>query len=140
MTVNGSTDIQDVQQKFDELQYWEKAKFIENNSKCIDLDTAIDVITNEAYLSDIIIKRIFNLLTPGDILQVFDSDEMLDEIGYYTVFSWIKKDIDPDDLEELAIIYSNHANSKGLNYLEKILKNVQEKIEERRKKLSSQNK
>jgi hypothetical protein len=31
MTVNGTTDINDVQQSFDQLQYYEKRKFILNN-------------------------------------------------------------------------------------------------------------
>ena len=36
MTQNGSLDIQDVQEKFDELQSWEKKQFILENIDNID--------------------------------------------------------------------------------------------------------
>lgn len=85
MTQNGSLDIQDVQEKFDELQSWDKKKFILKNIDNLDkddFDIICDSISIEPYD---ICKR----LTPYEVCESFSTRELLDEIGNDDIVNYL---------------------------------------------------
>ena len=87
MTQNGSLDTQDVQQQFDELQSWEKKKFILENLDNLDeddYDTICDNISVEP-------KDICRRLTPYEVCESFSSRELLDEIGVDDIVNYLSR-------------------------------------------------
>lgn len=87
MTQNGSLDTQDVQEKFDELQSWEKRKFILENLDNLDeddYDTICDNISVEP-------KDICRRLTPYEVCESFSSRELLEEIGVDDIVNYLSR-------------------------------------------------
>lgn len=125
MTQNGSLDIQDVQEKFDELQSWEKRKFILENLGNLDeddYDTICDPISVEP--ADIC-KR----LTPYEVCESFSRKDLLDEIGTEDIVNYLSHYVlsveQITNIVEPTINYSSEQKNK---VLKKELLNLIEKI------------
>lgn len=125
MTQNGSLDIQDVQEKFDELQSWEKRKFILENLGNLDeddYDTICDTISVEP--ADIC-KR----LTPYEVCESFSRKDLLDEIGAEDIVNYLSHYVlsveQITNIVEPTINYSSEQKNK---VLKKELLNLIEKI------------
>ena len=113
MTQNGSLDIQDVQEKFDELQSWEKKQFLLENIDNLDeddYDTICDSISVEP--TDIC-KR----LTPYDVCGCFSHNDLLDEIGVYNIVSYLSNQI--LSVEQIKNIVETTLNDKSLSSVKK---------------------
>lgn len=125
MTQNGSLDIQDVQQQFDELQSWEKKKFLLKNIGNLDeddYDTICDSISVEP--TDIC-KR----LTPYEVCECFSNKDLLDEIGVHNIVYYLSHQIldvkHIKDIVETAVIYSSDKENKKLKKeLLKLFENI----------------
>lgn len=85
MTQNGSLDIQDVQEKFDELQSWEKKKFVLENLNNLDEDDYDTICSNISVEPRDICKR----LTPFDVCESFSTRELLDEMGVDDIVNYL---------------------------------------------------
>lgn len=114
MTQNGSIDIQDVQEKFDELQSWDKKNFILKNIDNLDeydFDTICDSISIKSHD---ICKR----LTPYEISECFSSRELLDEIGNDDIVYYLSHQIlsaeQIIDIVKTTINYSSEQKNKAI--------------------------
>lgn len=114
MTQNGSLDIQDVQEKFDELQSWEKKQFILENIDILDendYDTICDNISVEP-------RDICRRLTPYEVCESFSTRELLDEIGVDDVVNYLSHHIlsveQITDIVETTVNYSSERKNKAL--------------------------
>lgn len=125
MTANGSTDIQDVQQQFDELQSWEKKKFILQNIDNLDEDD-YDTICDGISVDPVnICKR----LTPFEVCECFSSRELLDEIGVDNIVNYLSHHIlsveQITDIVETTVNYSSDRKNKALKKeLLKLIENI----------------
>lgn len=125
MTQNGSLDIQDVQNQFDELQSWEKKKFLLKNIDNLDeddYDTICDGISVD-YVN--ICKR----LTPYEVCECFSNRELLDEIDVYDIVNYLSRrvlDVEQiTDIVETTINYSSEQKNKALKKeLLKLFENI----------------
>lgn len=114
MTQNGSLDIQDVQEKFDELQSWEKKQFILENIDILDendYDTICDNISVEP-------RDICKRLTPYEVCESFSTRELLDEIGTDDIVNYLSHHIlsieQITDIVETTVNYSSERKNKAL--------------------------
>lgn len=114
MTQNGSLDIQDVQEKFDELQSWEKKQFILENLDILDendYDTICDNISVEP-------RDICKRLTPYEVCESFSTRELLDEIGVDDIVNYLSHHIlsveQITDIVETTVNYSSERKNKAL--------------------------
>jgi len=114
MTQNGSLDIQDVQQQFDELQSWEKKKFILKNLDNLDEDDYDEICDNISVEPRDICKR----LTPYEVCESFSSRELLDEIGVDDIVNYLSHHIlsveQITDIVETTVNYSSERKNKAL--------------------------
>lgn len=125
MTQNGSLDIQDVQQQFDELQSWEKKKFILKNLDNLDeddYDTICDNISVEP-------RDICRRLTPYEVCESFSSRELLDEIGVDDIVDYLSHYVlsveQITDIVEPTVTYSSDKKNKALKKeLLKLIENI----------------
>ena len=125
MTQNGSLDIQDVQQQFDELQSWEKRKFIlENLDNLVedDYDTICDNISVEP-------RDICRRLTPYEVCESFSTRELLDEIGADNIVNYLSHYIlsveQITGIVETTVTYSSDKKNKELKKeLLKLIENI----------------
>ena len=114
MTQNGSLDTQDVQEKFDELQSWEKKQFILENVDILDendYDTICDNISVEP-------RDICRRLTPYEVCESFSTRELLDEIGVDDIVNYLSHHIlsveQITDIVETTVNYSSDKKNKAL--------------------------
>ena len=114
MTQNGSLDTQDVQEKFDELQSWEKKQFILENLDILDendYDTICDNISVEP-------RDICRRLTPYEVCESFSTRELLDEIGVDDIVNYLSHHIlsveQITDIVEPTVNYSLDKKNKAL--------------------------
>lgn len=114
MTQNGSLDTQDVQEKFDELQSWEKKQFILENIDILDendYDTICDNISVEP-------RDICKRLTPYEVCESFSTRELLDEIGVDDIVNYLSHHIlsveQITDIVETTVNYSSERKNKAL--------------------------
>ena len=114
MTQNGSLDTQDVQEKFDELQSWEKKQFILENIDILDendYDTICDNISVEP-------RDICRRLTPYEVCESFSTRELLDEIGVDDIVNYLSHHIlsveQITDIVETTVNYSSDKKNKAL--------------------------
>ena len=114
MTQNGSLDTQDVQEKFDELQSWEKKQFILENLDNLDeddYDTICDNISVEP-------RDICRRLTTYEVCESFSTRELLDEIGADDIVNYLSHyvlSVDQiTDIVETTINYSSDKKNKAL--------------------------
>lgn len=125
MTQNGSLDIQDVQEKFDELQSWEKKQFILENIDILDendYDTICDNISVEP-------RDICRRLTPYEVCESFSTRELLDEIGVDDIVNYLSHHIlsveQITDIVETTVNYSSERKNKALKKeLLKLIENI----------------
>jgi hypothetical protein len=125
MTQNGSLDIQDVQEKFDELQSWEKKQFILENVDILDeddYDTICDNISVEP-------RDICRRLTPYEVCESFSTRELLDEIGVDDIVNYLSHHIlsveQITDIVETTVNYSSDRKNKALKKeLLKLIENI----------------
>lgn len=114
MTQNGSLDIQDVQQQFDELQSWEKKKFILKNLDNLDEDDYDTICDNISIEPQDICKR----LTPYEVCESFSTRELLDEIGNNDIVYYLSHQIlgveQIIDIVKTTIDYSSDKKNKTL--------------------------
>lgn len=125
MTQNGSLDIQDVQEKFDELQSWEKKQFLLENLDNLDeddYDTICDNISVEP-------RDICRRLTPYEVCESFSTRELLDEIGVDDIVNYLSHHIlsveQITDIVETTVTYSSDKKNKALKKeLLKLIENI----------------
>lgn len=114
MTQNGSLDIQDVQEKFDELQSWEKRKFILENLDNLDEDDYDTICDNISVEPRDICKR----LTPYEVCESFSTRELLDEIGVDDIVNYLSHRVlsveQITDIVESTVNYSLDKKNKVL--------------------------
>lgn len=114
MTQNGSLDIQDVQQQFDELQSWEKKQFILENLDNLDEDDYDTICDNISVEPRYICKR----LTPYEVCESFSTRELLDEIGDDNIVNYLSDHIlgveQIIDIVETTLYYSSDKKNKTL--------------------------
>lgn len=114
MTQNGSLDIQDVQEKFDELQSWEKKQLILENLDILDendYDTICDNISVEP-------RDICRRLTPYEVCESFSTRELLEEIGADNIVNYLSHYVlsveQITDIVETTVTYSSERKNKAL--------------------------
>lgn len=122
MTVNGTMDINDVQQSFDQLQYYEKKKFILNNFDQIGDQEFSDLVST----FNIDTYDICQFLSTGDVCNFFGYNELLREIGRDEIIRYLLEweNLSNSDIEDILTDKINN-NSKDSNQsLERILESV----------------
>ena len=125
MTQNGSLDTQDVQEKFDDLQSWEKKQFILENIDILDendYDTICDNISVEP-------RDICRRLTPYEVCESFSTRELLDEIGADDIVNYLSHYVlsveQITDIVETTVTYSSDKKNKALKKeLLKLIENI----------------
>lgn len=125
MTQNGSLDIQDVQEKFDELQSWEKKQFLLENLDNLDeddYDTICDNISVEP-------RDICRRLTPYEVCESFSTRELLDEIGADDIVDYLSHYVLSVEqiisIVEPTVNYSSDKKNKALKKeLLKLFENI----------------
>lgn len=114
MTQNGSLDIQDVQEKFDELQSWEKKQFLLKNVDNLDEDDYDTICANISIKPQDICRR----LTPYEVCESFSTRELLDEIGADDIVNYLSHYVlsveQITDLVETTVNYSSERKNKAL--------------------------
>lgn len=114
MTQNGSLDTQDVQEKFDELQSWEKKKFILENLNILDEDDYDTICDNISVEPANICKR----LTPYEVCESFSSRDLLDEIDVDDIVNYLSRRVlsveQITDIVESTVNYSLDKKNKVL--------------------------
>ena len=114
MTQNGSLDTQDVQEKFDELQSWEKKQFLLENMNNLDEDDYDTICNNISVEPRDICKR----LTPFDVCESFSTRELLDEIGADDIVNYLSHYIlsieQITSIVETTVNYSSERKNKAL--------------------------
>jgi hypothetical protein len=125
MTQNGSLDIQDVQEKFDDLQSWEKKQFLLENLDILDeddYDTICDNISVEP-------RDICRRLTPYEVCESFSTRELLDEIGSDDIVDYLSHYVLSVEqiisIVEPTVTYSSDKKNKALKKeLLKLIENI----------------
>jgi hypothetical protein len=125
MTQNGSLDTQDVQEKFDELQSWEKKQFLLENIDILDeddYDTICDNISVEP-------RDICRRLTPYEVCESFSTRELLDEIGADDIVDYLSHYVLSVEqiisIVEPTVTYSSDKKNKALKKeLLKLIENI----------------
>ena len=114
MTQNGSLDTQDVQEKFDELQSWEKKQFVLENIDILD-ENDYDTICNNISVGP---RDICRRLTPFEVCESFSTRELLDEIGADDIVDYLSHYVlsveQITDIVEPTVTYSSDKKNKAL--------------------------
>lgn len=131
MTVNGTLDVNDVQQSFDQLQYYEKRKFILDNFDQIgdsDISDLIGTFNIDTY-------DICQFLSTEDVCNFFNYNELLREIGKYEIIQYLLEwdNLSNSDIEDILEDKINNSSKSNLKKLETILGEIIEKIHEKNK-------
>ena len=131
MTVNGTMDINDVQQCFDQLQYYEKRKFILNNFDQIGDQEFSDLVST----FNIDTYDICQFLSTGDICNFFNNNELLREIGWDEIVRYLLEweNLSNSDIEEILEDKLYNSSKSNLIKLETILGEIIEKLHEKNK-------
>jgi hypothetical protein len=131
MTVNGTLEVNDVQQSFDQLQYYEKRKFILDNFDQIgnsDISDLISTFNIDTY-------DICQFLSTGDVCNFFNYNELLREIGKYEIIQYLLEwdNFSNSDIEDILEDKINNSSKSNLIKLETILGEIIEKLHEKNK-------
>lgn len=131
MTVNGTIDIDDVQQSFDQLQYYEKRKFILNNFDQIGDQEISDLIST----FNIDTYDICQFLSTEDVCNFFNYNELLREIGKYEIIQYLLEwdNFSNSDIEDILEDKIKNSSKSNLIKLEAILGEIIEKLHEKNK-------
>jgi hypothetical protein len=122
MTVNGTMDINDVQQSFDQLQYYEKRKFILNNFDQIGDQEISDLVST----FNIDTYDICQFLSTEDVCNFFNYNELLREIGRDEIIRYLLEweHLSNSDIEDILTDNINHNSIDSNQSLERILKSI----------------
>lgn len=131
MTVNGTLDVDDVQQSFDQLQYYEKRKFILDNFDQIgdsDISDLISTFNIDTY-------DICQFLSTEDVCNFFNYNELLREIGKDEIIQYLLCwcTLSNEDIKEILEDKLYNSSKTNLIKLETILGEIIEKLHERNK-------
>jgi hypothetical protein len=131
MTVNGTLDVNDVQQSFDQLQYYEKRKFILDNFDQIgysDISDLIGTFNIDTY-------DICQFLSTEDVCNFFNCNELLREIGKDEIIQYLLCwcSFSNEDIKEILEDRLYNSSKRNLRKLETILGEIIEKIHEKNK-------
>lgn len=131
MTVNGTLDVNDVQQSFDQLQYYEKRKFILDNFDQIgysDISDLIGAFNIDTY-------DICQFLSTEDVCNFFNYNELLREIGKDEIIQYLLCwcSFSNEDIKEILEDKLYNSSKSNLKKLEAILGEIIEKIHEKNK-------
>lgn len=131
MTVNGTIDVDDVQQSFDQLQYYEKRKFILNNFDQIGDQEISDLIST----FNIDTYDICQFLSTEDVCNFFNYNELLREIGKYEIIQYLLEwdNFSNSDIEDILEDKIKNSSKSNLIKLETILSEIIEKLHEENK-------
>jgi hypothetical protein len=132
MTVNGTLDINDVQQIFDQLQYYEKRKFILNNFDQIGDSEISDLVST----FNIDTYDICQFLSTGDVCNFFNYYELLREIGKYEIIQYllIWEKLSNSDIEDILKDKIKNGSKSNLIKLEAILSEIVKILHNKNKK------
>lgn len=122
MTANGTMDINDVQQSFDQLQYYEKRKFILNNFDQIGDQEISDLVST----FNIDTYDICQFLSTEDVCNFFNHNELLREIGQREIIRYLLEwgHLHNSDIEEILTDKINHNSVERNQSLARILKDI----------------
>lgn len=131
MTVNGALEVNDVQQSFDQLQYYEKRKFILDNFNQIGDSEISDLIST----FNIDTYDICQFLSTEDVCNFFNYNELLREIGKSEIIQYLLEwdNLSNSDIEDILEDKINNSSKSNLRKLETILGEIIEKIHEKNK-------
>lgn len=131
MTVNGTLEIDDVQQSFDQLQYYEKRKFILDNFDQIgnsDISDLISTFNIDTY-------EVCQFLSTEDVCNFFNYNELLREIGKGEIIQYLLEwdNFSNSDIEDILEDKLNNGSKSSLIKLETMLGEIIEKLHEKNK-------
>jgi hypothetical protein len=131
MTVNGTLDVNDVQQSFDQLQYYEKRKFILDNFDQIGDSEINDLIST----FNIDTYDICQFLSTEDVCNFFNYNELLREIGKDEIIQYLlcRCTLSNEDIEEILKYKLNNSSKSSLKKLQTTLGEIIEKLHEENK-------
>lgn len=131
MTVNGTLDVNDVQQSFDQLQYYEKRKFILDNFDQIGDQEISDLIST----FNIDTYDICQFLSTEDVCNFFNYNELLREIGQDEIIQYLLCwcTLSNEDIEEILKYKLIYSSKSSLKKLETTLGEIIEKLHEENK-------
>lgn len=132
MTANGTMDINDVQQSFDQLQYYEKRKFILDNFDQIGDSEISDLIST----FNIDTYDICQFLSTEDVCNFFHYHELLREIGKYEIIQYLleRDNFSNSDIEDILEDKIENGSKSNLIKLEEILREIVNKLHNINKK------
>lgn len=126
MTLNGTLEINDVQQEFDKLQSWEKKQFILQNIEHFgDFDTN-DLINQ----FNVDLNQLLQYYSTEDICEYFSYNELLNEIGQYEIIHYLThwNKLSNEDIEEILEDKLYNSSKTSLIKLETILSKIIDKL------------
>lgn len=126
MTLNGTLEINDVQQEFDKLQSWEKKQFIAQNIDHFGVFDTSDLINS----FNIDTWDLLQHFSTGDICEYFNYNELLREIGKDEIIQYLLcwSTLSNEDIEEILEDKLYNSSKTNLIKLETILGKIIEKI------------
>ena len=126
MTLNGTLEINDVQQEFDKLQSWEKKQFILQNIDHFGVFDTNDLINS----FNIDTWDLLQHFSTGDICEYFNYNELLNEIGQDEIIQYLIhwNKLSNDDIKEILEDKIKYDSKTSLIKLETILGEIIEEL------------
>lgn len=126
MTLNGTLEINDVQQEFDKLQSWEKKQFIVQNIDHFGVFDTNDLINS----FNIDTWDLLQHFSTGDICEYFNYNELLNEIGQDEIIQYLIhwNKLSNDDIKEILEDKIKYDSKTSLIKLETILGEIIEEL------------
>lgn len=126
MTLNGTLEINDVQQEFDKLQSWEKKQFIAQNIDHFGVFDTSDLINS----FNIDTWDLLQYFSTGDICEYFNYNELLREIGKDEIIQYLLcwSTLSNEEIEEILEDKLYNSSKTNLIKLEAILSKIIEKL------------
>lgn len=126
MTLNGTLEINDVQQEFDKLQSWEKKQFIAQNIDHFGVFDTSDLINS----FNIDTWDLLQHFSTGDICEYFNYNELLREIGKDEIIQYLLcwSTLSNEDIEEILEDKLYNSSKTNLIKLETILGEIIEEL------------
>jgi hypothetical protein len=126
MTLNGTLEINDVQQEFDKLQSWEKKQFIAQNIEHFGVFDTNDLINQ----FNVNLNQLLQYYSTGDICEYFSYNELLREIGKDEIIQYLLTwcTLSNEDIKEILEDKLYSSSKTNLIKLEPILCKIIEKL------------
>lgn len=126
MTLNGTLEINDVQQEFDKLQSWEKKQFILQNIDHFGVFDTNDLINQ----FNVDLNQLLQYYSTGDICEYFNYNELLNEIGQDEIIQYLIhwNKLSNDDIKEILEDKIKYDSKTSLIKLETILGEIIEEL------------